>query len=398
MSQGRRPRPRSLFRAVQQDPGEAALAAAHGDQQRAVDDLLHPHGQPAADPRLHAPRPGPAPAPRRVSPARDAARRPPDVTKLRSGRPPRAGRGRGEGRAGHRRPQTRAGPCGLHARRGDAVRSPTATGQDGAGRGRAALHPRRRWRRAPAERTRERAQGGRPGPWDPASAAGGPTRVAGRSRPQGVFLTLPSSRPRPSLPRHRPGFPASGSGAEWPPGHRGEEVPVARAGSPAGRAEETRAPRGHQRARRSGPVSPSPHGGHLTPAGSATPRVTRARARPALARPQQGWGGLSGPRSRSRVPGAPGKWQVPCDPAAAGGVGAPHSQWTMEGPAFAEPERGSPARAAGRRVGGVGGAEPPWGPNAGAGSRPSRAPPRPPRGSGPPRAARRARPVAATWP
>lgn len=92
---GPRPHPRSLFRAVQQDPGEAALAAAHGDQQRAVDDLLHPHRQPAAGPRLHAPapRPGPrapapAPPPPPGQPARDAARRPPDVTKLRSGRPP----------------------------------------------------------------------------------------------------------------------------------------------------------------------------------------------------------------------------------------------------------------------------------------------------------------------
>lgn len=67
---GPAPPPRSLFRAVQQDPGEAAPAAAHGDQQRAVDDLLHPRGQPAAGPRLHAPRPAPPPAPPAAGSAR----------------------------------------------------------------------------------------------------------------------------------------------------------------------------------------------------------------------------------------------------------------------------------------------------------------------------------------
>lgn len=76
--------PRSLFRAIQQDPGEAALATAHGDHQRAVDDLFHPHRQPAAGPRLHAPaasggRPRPPPPP---PPPGQPRVTPPDVTKL----------------------------------------------------------------------------------------------------------------------------------------------------------------------------------------------------------------------------------------------------------------------------------------------------------------------------
>lgn len=206
---GSRPRPRSLFCAVQQDPGEAALAAARGDQQRAVDDLLHPHGQPAAGPRLHAPRPGPAPAPRRVSPARDAARRPPDVTKLRSGRPPRAGRGRGEGRAGHRRPWTRAWPCGLHTRRGDALRSPTeGAGWAGMGQGRA---PPPATPAASASREDLRAGAGRtPGPRPQGPLLGGRDRP-GAPAPLGPTVSPPLLAP--ALPSRVPGFPAFGSGA-----------------------------------------------------------------------------------------------------------------------------------------------------------------------------------------
>jgi hypothetical protein len=78
--------PRSLFRAIQQDSGEAALATAHGDHQRAVDDLFHPHRQPAAGPRLHAPaasggRPRPPPPPPPPPPGQPRVT-PPDVTKL----------------------------------------------------------------------------------------------------------------------------------------------------------------------------------------------------------------------------------------------------------------------------------------------------------------------------
>lgn len=287
-SRGPRPRPRSLFRAVQQDPGEAALAAAHGDQQRAVDDLLHPHGQPAAGPRLHAPRPGPAPAPRRVSPARDAARRPPDVTKLRSGRPPRAGRGRREGRAGHPRPQTRAGPCGLHTRRGDALRSPTE--RSGWGRmeqGRApppatlAASARGEdlragaWRTAPA-----------PGPRTPSSPAGGPP---GAPAPPGSRVSSPllAPAPPPALPVS-PGSPPPGLAPGWPPGHCGEEVPAARAGSPAGSGRGDAGRRGdtggpaaaaQSRPRRLGGALDDPLGALDDPPVCSAPRwVTRGHA------------------------------------------------------------------------------------------------------------------------
>lgn len=271
-SRGPRPRPRSLFRAVQQDPGEAALAAAHGDQQRAVDDLLHPHGQPAAGPRLHAPRPGPAPAPRRVSPARDAARRPPDVTKLRSGRPPRAGRGRREGRAGHPRPQTRAGPCGLHTRRGDALRSPTE--RSGWGRmeqGRApppatlAASARGEdlragaWRTAPA-----------PGPRTPSSPAGGPP---GAPAPPGSRVSSPLLAPAPPPPCPCPRVPRL---RVWRPGgHPGTAGRKSRRReqeAQRGRAAETRGAEGTPAGPPQRPsLDLAAWGGHLTtPVGHLT--------------------------------------------------------------------------------------------------------------------------------
>ena len=259
-----------------------------------------------------------------------------------------AGRGARGTRAHRRAPGRAASTLGVETHCGA-----PPNGQDGAGpRSTPGDAGRERPRRGPESRRLENCPG--PGSRDPSSPAGGPP---GAPAPPGSRVSSPLLAPAPPSLPVSPGSPPPGLAPGWPPGHCGEEVPAARAGSPAGPGRGDAGRRGDT----GGPAAaaqsrPRRLGGHLT-----TPRVLGAslgdeRARTRLRATRSGI--REGDQSTSlgrATPGSRGNVGFRTTPGAAGGARAPRGQFTVEMIAFRERDRGSPAHAAGPLMGGVGG-------------------------------------------